>query len=497
MSRIESRKIERFPLAICAFAVLIRILVPVTAYLFTSDAQVFHATDTKRYIQATEGLLSSGTFSVNGKTELRRTPGYSLILAPGIASNHVEIVTIALQILLSASSVWLVFLISLEVFSSYRAARIAAWLYAIEPLSILFTSKLLTETWFTTLLLLSMYFLIRHLKLQRTEAGPVTKSLLISAAALAGATYVRPVSYFLPICIFMGWILAILLGYWTKRVSSVVVKLTSAIGFVIVSMSLIAAWQARNYVQTGYSGFSGVQDANLYFYSGAATLASIEGRSYYAVQESLGLHNPGLYFSKHPEQKTWSEAQVLRFIGEEGRRILLENPLTYFKIHLKGTLLLLFEPGAVEFLRLFKLYEEEGGLLGAIRDRGIISITLDLFERNPLFFWSNVVFALYLFAILGFAGVGLARRTVRARTGVLLLIGVIAYFVAISAGPQTYSRFRHPVMPFFCILAGIGMTRTKAVDMAPERKLWVNGGSGECQVHNKETTSNVTLHWIL
>ncbi|MGH9960855.1 MAG: hypothetical protein ACREBC_27685, partial [Pyrinomonadaceae bacterium] len=257
---MESGKTGRFPLAICAFAVLVRILVPVTAYSFTSDLQVFHSPDTSSYIQPTQELLSEGTFSVNGKTELHRTPGYSLILGPGVAAHHVELVTIALQILLSASSVWLVFLISLEIFSSYRAALIAAWLYAIEPLSVLYTSKLLTETWFATLLLLSMYFLIRHLKLQRAEAGPVTKCLFISAAALAGTAYVRPVSYFLPICIFLGWVLAILLGYWTKRVPSVTVKLRSAIGFTIVSMSLIAAWQVRNYVQTGYSGFSAVQD---------------------------------------------------------------------------------------------------------------------------------------------------------------------------------------------------------------------------------------------
>lgn len=464
MAAIESGQTERFPLAIFAFAVLVRVLVPVTAYLFTSDPQVFYSPDTMSYIQPTQELLSGGTFSVNGKTELHRTPGYSLMLAPGIAANHVEIVTIALQILISASSVWLVFLISLEIFSSYRAALIAAWLYAIEPLSVLYTSKLLTETWFATLLLLSMYFLIRHLKLQRTGAGPVTKCLFISAAALAGATYVRPVSYFLPICIFLGWVLVILLAHWTTRVSSVAVKLTSAIGFVIVSMSLIAAWQVRNFVQTGYSGFSGVQDANLYFYLGAATLASIEGKSYYAVQESLGYNNEEIYFSKHPEQKTWPEAKVLRFQGEEGRRILLQDPLTYLKIYSKGTLLLVFDPGAVELLKLYKLYEEGGGLLGAIHDRGIIGVSLDLLERNPLFFWSNVVIALYLFPILGFAVVGLARRTVRTRTGILLLLGVIAYLIAISAGPQSYSRFRHPIMPFLCILAGIGMTREKVVD---------------------------------
>ena len=119
------------------------------------------------------------------------------------------------------------FSISLAIFSPYRAALTAAWLYAIEPLSVLYTSKLLTDTWFATLLLLSMYFLIGHLKVQRTEAGPVTNCLFISAVALAGTT-----------------------------------------------------------------------------------LASIEGRSYYDVQKSLGYNNDKLYFFKHPDHKTRPEAQV-------------------------------------------------------------------------------------------------------------------------------------------------------------------------------------------
>lgn len=469
MTRIESGKTKRFPLAICAFAVLVRLLVPVTAYLFTSDLQVFHSPDTGSYIQPTQELLSVGTFSVNGKPALKRTPGYSLILAPGIAANHVEVVTIALQILLSSLSVWLVFLISLEIFASYRSALIAAWLYAIEPLSVLYTSKLLTETWFGTLLLLSMYFLIRHLKLQRTEGGLFTKWLFLAAAALAGSAYVRPIAYFLPMFIFLGWVLIILIGCWTKRAGSLAVKLTPAIVFILVSMSLIGAWQVRNEVQTGYSGFSAVPDVNLYFYLGAATLASIEGKSYYDVQQSLGYNNDEIYFSRHPDQKQWPEAQVYRFQREEGRRILLQAPMNYIKIHLTGMLLAVFEPGGVEYLKLFKLYKEGGGQLGAIHDRGLISVSVDLFKRNALFLWSNVVLALYLFAVLGFAVVAVAQRMVRTKTGVLLLFWVLIYLIMISGGPQSHSRFRHPIMPVLCILAGVGIAQRRALNIRRPR----------------------------
>ena len=87
---------------------------------------------------------------------------------------------------------------------------------------------------------------------------------------------------------------------------------------------------------------------NLYFYLGTATLASVEGKSYYDVQGSLGYHEPDIYFARHPEQKRWSEGDIFRF-QRRGKENDSRRPLNYAKIHVKGIVLTLFEPGAIDF----------------------------------------------------------------------------------------------------------------------------------------------------
>jgi 4-amino-4-deoxy-L-arabinose transferase-like glycosyltransferase len=65
-------------------------------------------------------------------------------------------------------------------------ALIAAMLYAIEPLSILFSSLISTETLFTAILMAGVYYLVRYLKRQSLT------DLLVSSGALAASVYVRP-----------------------------------------------------------------------------------------------------------------------------------------------------------------------------------------------------------------------------------------------------------------------------------------------------------------
>jgi hypothetical protein len=38
-----------------------------------------------------------------------------------------------------------------------------------------------------------------------------------------------------------------------------------------------------------------------------------------------------------------------------------------------------------------------------------------------------------------------------------LLLCFIGYFALVSAAPESYARFRVPVMPCFCLLAGVGL----------------------------------------
>ena len=123
--------------------------------------------------------------------ELLRLPGYPLFLIPGLVASQPELIAIALQLLLSAATIWL-FMTSSCPGPIDVPRRGAAFLAAIEPMSIVFSCMLMTETLFTFLLVLSVQRLLRYLATESLAA------LVQTALLLAMAAFVRPVGDALP-----------------------------------------------------------------------------------------------------------------------------------------------------------------------------------------------------------------------------------------------------------------------------------------------------------
>ena len=68
--------------------------------------------------------------------------------------------------------------------------------------------------------------------------------------------------------------------------------------------------------------------------------------------------------------------------------------------------------------------------------------------------WSTSLLGLmYAATVIGVFHLVRERRW----TTLVLLLIVIAYFFALSAGPEANSRFRIPIVPFFAVLAGVGI----------------------------------------
>jgi 4-amino-4-deoxy-L-arabinose transferase-like glycosyltransferase len=121
----------------------IRFLLPFTVLLTGGYYKLFYAPDTYSYLAPAKELLLSGRFYSNGIPELSRTPGYPLFLIPGIYLGHVEIVTIVMQVILACLTAYLVFRISMLLFKNTKAAALSAFMFAIDPVSVLYASKLL------------------------------------------------------------------------------------------------------------------------------------------------------------------------------------------------------------------------------------------------------------------------------------------------------------------------------------------------------------------
>ena len=193
LSRVAIHRWTWPPLAgILLLALALRAALLAVACHNAPDLHTLSAANTRSYLAPAQSLLADGTFFRGGAPEIVRTPGYPLLLTVGLLSGHVELVTVALQIILSVGSVALVYFLAWELTANSAAALFASALAALEPLSISFAVRLLPETLFTLLILASLLLLLRYLRTSSTLA------LVAAALMLAAATFVRPISYYLP-----------------------------------------------------------------------------------------------------------------------------------------------------------------------------------------------------------------------------------------------------------------------------------------------------------
>ncbi len=448
--------------SVLGLALFLRALLPISGYLYTRDATIFYTPDSESYIVPARELIAYHRFFSDGSEQARvwnwpvapapeiiRTPGYPLLLTAGLLLGRLEVTTIALQILLSCFTIYMVYRTAGLLFESERIALIASMLYAIEPLSILFSSLLSTETLFTAILMAGVYYLVRYLKRQSPT------DLLVSSGALAASVYVRPAGYFLPLIIVAG-----LAGWALLTAQQDKLRLTAHLSvFLIAFVGLTGVWRVRNQVSIGYSGFSSVFGEDMYCCLAASVLAAKQHLSYSEMQRRLGCYDLGTYFRDNPEQKTWPQAQIVNYMSRDAEHVLLDSPLTYAQIYLDGVVRGVFDPGSTEFLRFFDLYPKDGGLLETEVDKGV-GKTLEALFRIPLLGWSTVVLlALQIVYLLG-ACMALSGRLLR-DSAMLMVLLVMGYYCAIPGGPTDWGRFRHPAMPIMCALAAYGLTATE------------------------------------
>ena len=261
---MNERKIITFNFTIWAvltLAFLLRSLLTIVV-LAINHTSAAYTPDTESYLITARNLIESGQFANSVQPEIFRTPGYSLLLIPGILLGQQELVAIFIQIMLSCFTIFLIYKIALAIWGESKIATFCALLYAVEPVSILWLTMLMPETLFTALITLFMYLLIKYF----TERS--WKYLLCAAITLAASIYVRPIGYYLPLLIA-----AILLIGSLTTIQKNKNLIIHACVFFLVAMGSVGIWQVRNYVKTGYSGFAAVSDYNLYCYNGVSVIA--------------------------------------------------------------------------------------------------------------------------------------------------------------------------------------------------------------------------------
>ena len=425
-----------------AAAAAVRLLL-LGAALTLSGTSVIASGDTPSYLEPGRNLLLHGGFMTGAQPEIGRTPGYPLFLA--LISLAGPALAALVQVLLSALIVLLVWRLARALCRDERVAWLAAWLFAFEPVSVIFSVRLLPETLFLALLLAGLErvaLFLRERNLWR---------LMQAGLWLAAATFVRPISYYLPIALALG-----LIGTLARDKK---LRWQAPAIFLLSVLPWLGAWQLRNQIETGFGGFSSIVVRNLYFYQAAEIEARVEQRPFTEVQSSLGYPDEQSHHAHHPEQAGWNQAHRIAFMRAEAGRVLRAHPVTAFVVQAEGSAVVAFTPCATELLRLLNAYPEDGPQ--RVVSRGPLRSAVGLAQAHPalaavMAALEAVLAGLYLLAVRGVIGGGLRRD------GLALLLTVALYFLAVSGGAQAVGRYRLPVMPVVCILAAAGWRREKA-----------------------------------
>jgi hypothetical protein len=431
-----------------------------------SGIGVLARADTSSYLIPGRNLLLHGRFFADGVPDLLRTPGYPLFLA--VTSLAGQPAAALVNVMISVFTIVLVWRLGWTVFGDHRIALGAAWLAAIEPGLVSNSYVLLSDTLFLALFLLSMERLAVFLR------GRRLRTLASTGAWLAAATFVRPITLYLPIALALGLFLVL------ARVPGLRWKAPAVL--LISVLPWLAAWQMRNWIEAGYNGFSCAGETNLYLLAAANVTAHVEGRPPMEVRSEFGYgdftNNSGqlylypAYLALHPEQAGWSQTERIAYMHSMAMRIIRTHPWIYLHVCLTELMSPIFSP------QVYSLWppplptglEHTAGFVedGPARWRiALIRARTYPWLATEKILFEALLLGMYLFAARGIFLAARGEFRDRLHNACLgLLLGVLLYLLAVTAAMGGLSggvRYRHPVMPIVCILASAGLRRRKAL----------------------------------
>ncbi len=393
--------------------------------------------DSPSYIKPAENLLRHGLFArgnfPNLEPETVRTPGYPIFIALSylILGKRISSVII-FQIILGALFPLLVWKICEELELEERSKKVAVWLSAIDPLLLIYTVNVLTEELYAFLIALLVLFLLKLLKRRNFPL------LILSSLVLGIQAYVRPIGVFLPFVVFISF------GFMKRFKEGVILFL--------IAMLFIGGWVYRNYTETGALDFSSIAGANMLFYRAAYVLQLETGKSWLEVRRELG---------KELSSKTegMGDAQRLAVARKMGLKIILFHPLSAIRAMFNGMVGTLAGAGGAYYLKAFGLAKRGSGLLSKLYELGFIDFIKLLLKERRAAFLINLAFGFYFLFVYIFSFLGFWKR--KQDSKVWFLVIFILYFLIMSAGPESYSRFRVPFEAILLVLCGMGFERSE------------------------------------
>jgi 4-amino-4-deoxy-L-arabinose transferase-like glycosyltransferase len=421
------------------FAVILAVLLRagLLAVAFAHPDRIIEV-DSNSYLQPAQMLLDTGYYSFPSGMRMPMYPAF--IAAVHVLFGDNLLAVIVMQVLLGLCTVYLTYRTGILLGLTQAASTLGAVLLSLSLESLVSPYFILSDTWFTFLLIAATYTLMRFLR-----TGKLV--WLVSTSLLTGfVTLCRPIA------IAFGLVSLATLLLFNKNASLLKRIGHTAIYIILMVALFIAPWTYRNAQVVGVSVIT--TESDLYWLWGAATVnADLRGITVDQAKVEMDETVAQVLVERGLEP---TEANLYAVRNEVCKKIIFDHLGRFMYLTLRYDLRS-FLPGmgyAVKFLGLSQGSTEGIKLL---QSQGIVGVINNYFRGQALTGLIFLPFVLLLAAVYVGAVTGvvdlLKRRDWLALAVLLLPAGYLLGITGYSAN----SRYRVPVMPFFALLAGAGL----------------------------------------
>ena len=408
--------------------------------------------DSFGYEDLAVNLLQQGRFDVPGEpmVGLIRTPGYPVFVAGiyGIA-GRIPGWVILVQLILDALTTLLIWRIGRRYFSE-TIGLLSAFIYAISLNATVGALYLLSDTLFTFLLVVALFFLSRY------WLKPDQRWLIFLGVFLGLMPLVRPIGLYLALI----WIVFCAIKQWKDSIKR---WYSQPLVLGVLFTVLVAPWILRNYASTGRAMFSAAEAMNLYCCFAPAALAEDEKITF--LEARAQVEAPFRFQSLN----TVEPPQLFR-AADYAVQIILRHPAGYAKAYFKGVLATLFEPAYKQWLQLLGIDYTASGFLAkmmALDWRGALTGLSETTVAGWLWLVIPIVNGIYTIVEYVFATWG-AYKIFRQSSdnqvlALTLLCAITILYLVVAPGTGGGLRFRIPAESLLALLAAVGLVKTNFV----------------------------------
>lgn len=432
-------------------------------YRFGDSVLWFQNEDAQGYVELARNVLTGRGFTHDGAALAIRTPAWPLMLSLGLLlPGSATAAILFLQVVLLGASGIIIYKIG-ELFFSKFAGLIASTLYIVEPYLAMNTALATTEVFFNFGLLITVYCFGRWYLRRDSQAWLAASGLWLGLCIL-----IRPVALYLPF-LFLIFIIIRHLRF-KKSTLSLLVSL-----FILSATTtlVVAPWSIRQYIRFGTPRITNIDAMLLYFRVAPLVIGAEQGISYNAaiqqlhgeLERSVELYNPDDLNANFVHYE---------FMSARVAELVRQRPDVVAKSYLASMVPALFGTGYEYML------EEVLGLeratqrpsYSALLARGDFAAYFRALRQIDIFQAVLLTGALLWMAAYVFIVYYVTRRFVwRERfLSLVLLGGLLGYFVFFALGPASHARYRLPTFPWWFLLIGASLDFIKQKRILGSRK---------------------------